>query len=133
MNKTILITGSTDGLGLEVARQLAAQGHRVMLHGRSEAKLQSAKLQLESGGASNVLTFAADLSDLAQVTALAGDVQAHCDQLDVLINNAGVFKTPQPVLANGRDSRFVVNTVAPYLLTRKLLPLMDATGRVVNL
>ena len=50
-----------------------------------------------------------------------------------MINNAGVYKTAQPVTATGFDVRFVVNTIAPYLLTKKLLPLMSASGRVINL
>ena len=55
------------------------------------------------------------------------------DHLDVLINNAGVFKTSRSVTPDGLDIRFVVNTLAPYLLTRRLLGLMNATGRVINL
>jgi len=51
----------------------------------------------------------------------------------VLINNAGVFKTPNPITKNGMDVRFIVNTIAPYSLTQKLLPLMGASGRVINL
>ena len=51
----------------------------------------------------------------------------------MLINNAGVYKTPDSITPDGYDVRFVVNTIAPYLLTRQLLPLMDNTGRVINL
>lgn len=129
MTKTILITGSTDGIGLLTAQKLAADGHRVLLHGRSAAKLEAAAADI--GGA--VETYTADLSDMAAVRALAADIRAKHDRLDVLINNAGVLKTPKPVLETGLDVRFVVNTFAPYLLTDLLLPIMPQDGRVVNL
>ncbi|MEX0367605.1 MAG: SDR family NAD(P)-dependent oxidoreductase [Ruegeria sp.] len=129
MTKTILITGSTDGIGLLTAQKLAAAGHNVLLHGRSAAKLEAAAGTL--GG--DVETYAADLSDLSAVRRLAGDVRARHDTLNVLINNAGVLKAPRTVLENGQDIRFVVNTLAPYLLTDLLLPIIPSDGRVVNL
>ncbi|PSL19354.1 SDR family NAD(P)-dependent oxidoreductase [Shimia abyssi] len=129
MTKTILITGATDGIGLLTAQKLAADGHHVLLHGRSVAKLQAAAKQV--GG--NVETFNADLSDMCAVTSLATDIRAKHDHIDVLINNAGVLKAPQSVLENGLDIRFVVNAFAPYLLTQLLLPILPADGRVVNL
>ncbi len=129
MTKTILVTGSTDGIGLLTAQKLASAGHTILLHGRSDAKLEAAAAKV--GG--DVETYAADLSDLSAVRQLAQDVRSKHDQLDVLINNAGVLKAPDPVLGNGQDIRFVVNTLAPYLLTELLLPIIPATGRVVNL
>ncbi len=129
MTKTILITGSTDGIGLLTAKKLVAQGHRVLLHGRSAKKLDAAAAEI--GGA--VECYSADLSDLSAVKELAADVRANHDTLDVLINNAGVLKAVEPVLENGLDVRFVVNTFAPYLLTELLLPIIPRDGRVVNL
>lgn len=134
MTKTILLTGATDGIGLETAKALVASGHTVLLHGRSEAKLAKTQAMLAKiSGAKVIETYRADLSRLADVEALADSVAAKHSSLDVLINNAGVFKTPDPVTPDGQDVRFIVNTVAPYLLTRKLLPLMPADGRVINL
>lgn len=129
MQKTVLITGSTDGIGLETAKMLMAQGHQVLLHGRNPVKLGNVKDTL--GG--NVEGYVADLSRMTDVEALTKAVKAKHDKLDVLINNAGVFNTPEPVLENGLDVRFVVNTIAPYLLTQRLLPSLGALGRVVNL
>ena len=129
MTKTILITGSTDGIGLLTAKKLAAAGHKVLLHGRNTVKLDAAAQDI--GG--TVETFAADLSDLAQTAKLADEIRAKHSSLDVLINNAGVLKSPQTKTAAGLDIRFVVNTLAPYVLTQKLLPIIPKTGRVVNL
>ncbi len=132
--KTILITGATDGIGLETARMLVALGHSVLLHGRSPAKLEEVEKTLSAlTDAGRVESYVADLSRMADVEALAKAVAAKHDRLDVLINNAGVFRTPVPVLENGLDVRFMVNTMAPYLLTQRLLPLMGTSGRVINL
>ncbi|MEM9139004.1 MAG: SDR family NAD(P)-dependent oxidoreductase [Pseudomonadota bacterium] len=129
MSKTILITGSTDGIGLLTAKKLAGQGHRVLLHGRNPQKL--AATAAEVGGTTE--SYSADLSDLDAVTALAKAILDKHETLDVLINNAGVLKAPRPILSNGLDIRFVVNTFAPYVLTRRLLAAMPQDGRVVNL
>ncbi len=134
MQKTILITGSTDGIGLETAKALAAIGHHVLLHGRNPAKLEKAASMvsgLADGG--NVENYLADLSRLDDVEALAKAVMEKHDSLDVLINNAGIFKTPGPLTDDGLDVRFEVNTIAPYLLTQRLLPLLGSNGRVINL
>ena len=133
MGKTILITGSTDGIGLETAKRLVQAGHRVLLHGRNPAKLEDAERALSAlPGGGRVESYVADLSRMADVEALAKTVTDTHDHLDVLINNAGIFKTPDPVTQDGFDVRFLVNTLAPYLLTQRLLPLLGAAGRVIN-
>lgn len=131
MSKTILITGSTDGIGLEAAKALAADGHNVLLHGRNAAKLSAIKAKHSAFGSSE--TYQADLSSLKSVENLAAVIEAKYTRLDVVINNAGVFKIGNPITPNGLDVRFVINTIAPYYLTKRLLPLMDNTGRVINL
>ncbi len=128
MAKTILITGATDGIGLLTAQMLAAEGHRVLLHGRNAEKLEAAAKEI--GGESE--NYLADLSRFDDVVALAKTVLAHHARLDVLINNAGVLKTAQPRTREGLDVRFVVNTLAPFLLSRQLLPIIPREGRVVN-
>ncbi|MEM7561586.1 MAG: SDR family NAD(P)-dependent oxidoreductase [Pseudomonadota bacterium] len=134
MKKTILITGSTDGIGLEAAKLLVADGHRVLIHGRNPAKLEEVKQQfLDSSAEALVEPYQADLSQIDQVEAMAEMLIANHDRIDVLINNAGILKTPDPVTDDGLDVRFVVNTLAPYLLAKRLTPLLGASGRIVNL
>ena len=134
MPKTILITGSTDGIGLETAKMLVSKGHTILLHGRNPKKLEAAEKSLSNvskGG--RVEGYRADLSRLANVESLAEAVAENHPTLDVLINNAGVYKTPDTVTPDGLDVRFAVNAIAPYLLTQQLLPLIGPSGRVVNL
>lgn len=131
MSKTILVTGSTDGIGLETAKILLKKGHKVFLHGRSSKKLE--RVEAELSGLGTVESYIADLSDLGAVKQLADDIIAKHKSLDVLINNAGVLKAGNSITADGLDIRFAVNTIAPYLLTKKLLPLLKNGGRVVNL
>lgn len=134
MAKTILLTGATDGIGLETAKLLVSAGHEVLLHGRNPKKLEAVEKVLsehaESGG---VRCYVADLSRIAEVEALAKAVAENHARLDVLMNNAGIFKTSDAITEDGLDVRFVVNTLAPYLLTKRLLPALDASARVINL
>ena len=134
MRKTLLITGSTDGIGLATAREMISQGHRVLLQGRDAEKLEQVYGEL-TGQAGNALVerYLADLSVMAEVEALARAIAQQHTKLDVLINNAGVFRVAEPTSNDGLDVRFAVNTFAPYLLTQRLLPLLDASARVINL
>ena len=128
MTKTVLITGSTDGIGLLAAQKLAQAGHTVLLHGRNTQKLE--KAAAEVGG--NTESYVADLSNGEDVRALASAIKERHARLDIVINNAGVLKASNPILDNGLDVRFMVNTVAPFALTQSLLPLMPKDGRIVN-
>ena len=134
MTKTILITGATDGIGLETAKMMAPLGHTLLLHGRNADKLATVKSAVAAiEGASEVRTYQADLTDLAQVRAMADALKSDFSSIDALINNAGVFKMSNPLTHDGFDARFIVNVVAPYVLTKALLPLLGSGGRVVNL
>ncbi len=131
--KTILITGSTDGIGLASAKALLTLGHTVWIHGRDERKLAHVSTDLSQRfGEQKLQAFCADLGVLDEVTRLAERVSA-AGPLDVLINNAGVFNAPDTLTEDGWDVRFAVNTIAPYLLTRRLMPFMPSGGRVINL
>lgn len=134
MSKTILITGSTDGIGLATAEMLLEQNHNVLLHGRNGEKLNLLKEKLATKfGRQKVKTYLADLTLSSDVETLVEEVRADHKSLDVLINNAGVFKTSSISTPYGLDTRFVVNTIAPYFLTKQLLSLLPADGRIINL
>ncbi len=131
--QTILITGATDGLGRALAGKLSERGARLLIHGRDERRLR--ETVEEVGGEPQ----RADLGSLADVRALADQVLARNDRLDALVNNAGIG-TAEPgdgrrmVSADGYELRFAVNYLAGYLLTRRLLELLERSGpaRVVN-
>lgn len=134
MKKTILITGSTDGIGKATAETLINKGHRVLLHGRNQNKLEVVKNELlKISDSADVEAYSADLSDFSLVEGLAVAVSKNHKSIDVLINNAGVYKVPNKTAENGIDMRFVVNTISPYLLFKKLTPQLGAAGRVINL
>jgi NAD(P)-dependent dehydrogenase (short-subunit alcohol dehydrogenase family) len=133
--QTILVTGSTDGLGRATAIELAAQGATVLVHGRDQMRIEAALRDV--GGKSR--GYCADLSDLSQVRRLAQEISRDHDRLDLLINNAGIgagnMKAPRrETSADGHELRFAVNYLAPYLLTRLLLPRLGAAApsRIVN-
>lgn len=134
MSKVVVITGATDGIGLATARQLVTAGHCVVVHGRNPQKVAAVagSLRTEYPGA-HVEELVADLSNLTEAARCAETLAAREAPVDVLINNAGVFKAGDNPWVDGMDVRFVVNTLAPYLMTRRVLGSLPADGRVVNL
>ncbi|MDK2916590.1 MAG: hypothetical protein PWR25_1147 [Euryarchaeota archaeon] len=131
--QTILVTGSTDGIGKATADALARQGHRVLIHGRDPGKGRSVLAELEAATGSDRLDlFIADLSVQEQVRGLAKEITGAYDRLDVLINNAGVFMPRREVAPGGIEMTFAVNYLAPFLLTHELLPLQKRPTRIVN-
>ena len=133
--QTILITGSTDGLGLATAERLARRGAEVLVHGRSEQKLERALAKLGADRGARVRGFLADLSSLERVRSLARDVARSADRIDVLVNNAGVaVMDGRRESQDGFELTFAVNYLSHFLLTAELLPLVrrSAPARIVN-
>lgn len=136
MPKTILITGSTDGIGRLAALKMAKEGHHLYLHGRNSEKLETVISQLKNAsGNNNISGFVADFADLGAVRNMANLVIEKIPHLDVLINNAGVFKSAQTITKEGIDIRIVVNYFAPYLLTNLIIDLLRArpNSKIINL
>ena len=134
-DRIALVTGSTDGIGKETARQLAALGATVLVHGRNAARCQATQDEIrQATGNSNVDYFVADLSSQRQVRQLAADISARYDRLHVLINNAAVILLQRQVTEDGLETTFAVNHIAPFLLTHLLLDLLkqSAPARILT-
>ncbi|MFI9271532.1 SDR family NAD(P)-dependent oxidoreductase [Kitasatospora sp. NPDC052896] len=153
ITQTILITGATQGLGRQLALELARSGAGLLLHGRDADRLAETVSAVRAaratgpadggtGATASVRTYLADLADLDQVHALAQQVLAREPRLDVLVNNAAIGAGRHPeereLSAQGHELRLAVNHLAPHALTRALLPLLAAStgpatpARVVN-
>jgi hypothetical protein len=136
--KTVLVTGSTDGVGLLVARRLADQGARVLIHGRNIQRGEQVVEQIRNGSRGSAVFLPADLSSLAEVRRLADAVRQDCDRLEILINNAGIgsggANAKREISQDGYELRFAVNYLAGFLLTKLLLPLImiSKPARIVN-
>ncbi|WP_233621469.1 SDR family NAD(P)-dependent oxidoreductase [Amycolatopsis sp. WAC 04182] len=134
--KTVLVTGSTGGIGKESARRLASLGARVILVGRDKTRAEEAAKELRrSSGHTKVDAITADLSRLRDVRGLAEQVTGLVDRLDVLINNAGTARPRRELTEDGIETAFAVNVVAPFSLTHRLLPALKRSeaARVINI
>jgi NAD(P)-dependent dehydrogenase (short-subunit alcohol dehydrogenase family) len=136
--QTILITGSTDGVGRHVALELATVGATVLIHGRNRERAESLLGEIRKRGNNAAAFYQADLSSLSEVRGLAAAICKDHERLDVLINNAGIGSrsggAQRRTSVEGYELRFAVNYLAGFLLTRLLLPLIvaSAPARIVN-
>jgi NAD(P)-dependent dehydrogenase (short-subunit alcohol dehydrogenase family) len=136
--KTILVTGSTDGVGQVVAQRLADLGAHVLVHGRDRDRGARLVDGIRAAGHGSATFYRADFAALAEVRRLVDQVRGDCGRIDVLINNAGVGSGGPTGLrqlsADGYELRFAVNYLAGFLLTRLLLPLLtkSARSRIIN-
>ncbi len=132
--RTILITGSTTGIGKAGALELAQRGWKVFLHARSAARGAPVLAELRSLLPDADLSLATgDFASLAEVTALAGQVKSQVQKLDVLWNNAGLMLNERKIGTDGWEMTMTINHLSTFLLTRELLPLIEQTqGRVIT-
>lgn len=127
MNAAVaVVTGASSGIGLELARGLLKQGATVALVGRSAARLEATRAALRG----DAPVFVADFAKLADVRALAAALTARFPRIDVLVNNAGLAMWRRTLTADGFETTFQVNHLAPFLLTNLLLPAIG--GRIVT-
>jgi NAD(P)-dependent dehydrogenase (short-subunit alcohol dehydrogenase family) len=134
--KIILITGSTDGVGRRVAELLGSAGHTILVHGRDARRAVSVAKEIADAGAKAEI-YLADFASLAEIRCFAAALSRDHPHIDVLINNAGIgFGRPggdREESRDGHELRFAVNYLAPFLLTRQLLPVLRRCGgRIVN-
>lgn len=136
--KTVLITGSTDGVGRYVATRLAGEGAKVLIHGRDAARAKALIDGIVKAGHMAPTFYQADLSSMAGTRELAAAVTRDHQRLDVFVSNAGIgSQSDGPQRQESRDShelRFAVNYLSGFLLARLLLPLLKAAApsRIVN-
>lgn len=136
-DKIALITGSTDGVGRQVAIDIAELGATIIVHGRDAGRGRAVVREIENAGGKAVF-YAADFSRLSGVRQLAEAVRRDQGHLDALVNNAGIgtgrLYNMREVSGDGHELRFAVNYLSGFLLTYLLLPLLQATdgARIVN-
>jgi len=134
MSQTVVITGASGGMGLEITRRMAASGFRVIMccRNREKALAVSEKIIQETGNP-DIRVVELDLSSLESVRDCATEITTIYGTIDLLMNNAGIIATGYECVHNGLEKTVLTNYVGPYLFTRKLLPVVKPGGRIVNM
>ena len=124
--KTLLVTGASRGVGFEICKQAAANGHTVIALSRNISPLK---------GIPNVHPFSVDLSNELEVVDFVKEISSSFKSIDVLINNAGslINKPFLEISSSDFEAVFKVNVFAVASLTRLMLPMMNAKGHVLNI
>ena len=137
--RTVFVTGATDGLGRALALNLAAENVRLVVHGRDSERLERLRSELTKPGRLPPVVVRADLASLAQVHELAEEVRNRAGNIDVLVNNAGIGPVgpdgaERRTSVDGHELRFAVNYLAGFDLTLRILPLFVGShdARIVN-
>ncbi|WP_240633408.1 SDR family oxidoreductase [Paenibacillus montanisoli] len=136
MQKIILITGATDGIGKVAAKALAKQGHKVIIHGRNKEKAQAVRDEIKRETGNNKIdTIIADLFSLADVKKMSEEFKSRYERLDVLINNAGaIFGKNRETTKEGLEKTMTLNVFSPLLLTELLMDVLvkSPSARIIN-
>ena len=128
--KTVIVTGSSSGIGLVTACELARMGARVAMICRPGPHVEEARRRVEAaaGNPSRIELLSADLSSQASVRSVAAEFLRTHDRLDVLVNNAGLYLPDRRLTVDGLEATFATNHLGPFLLTRLLLDLLSASA-----
>jgi NAD(P)-dependent dehydrogenase (short-subunit alcohol dehydrogenase family) len=128
-NKVCIVTGSNTGIGKETARGLLARGATVILACRDLTKAEAARAELAAQtGTDTARVMALDLASVGSIRAFAKQFRKDYERLDVLVNNAGMWTNKRTTTADGFETTFGVNHVGTFLLTRELLPVLEASA-----
>ncbi len=133
--KTIIVTGSNSGIGKEAALNLAKSGHRILMLCRDSEKSKQVHSEIVTqSGNENVFLIPVDLSECDSIQAAGELIKRQYPKIDVLINNAGVYKVKRAETTNGIEMSFAVNFLGPYMLSQLLLDNLEASGngRIIN-
>jgi NAD(P)-dependent dehydrogenase (short-subunit alcohol dehydrogenase family) len=129
--RTAVVTGASAGIGKATAVALARMGWRVIGVGRDPARSAAAEAEIRAAAASRARVdfVRADFTLMSEVLRASREIAALTSNIDVLINNAGGVRDRLVVTAEGTEATFAANHLAPFLLTRELLPVLRATAR----
>jgi len=132
--KRILITGATSGVGKETAKALAAQGANLIIIARNVSKSKKLSDEIAQISNKNPAIYIADLSLMQEVKNATQRIKADFSDIDILINNAGLVMGDRKETKEGFEYTLAVNHLAPFLLTRFLLPLLEkrAETKIIN-
>lgn len=140
-SRVAVVTGASSGIGLEAAKALAAQGWRVIAHGRNPERSIAAEQAIRAASSTGeVSMIVADLALMAEAARMANDIENLTDRVDVLINNAGGMASEKVITSEDLEENFAGNHLGPFLLTNRLLPLLrhaatglpDGSVRIIN-
>ncbi|KIX91121.1 hypothetical protein TP70_04025 [Staphylococcus microti] len=134
--KTIIITGSTDGIGKHLAKKLATEGHHLIIHGRNPQKLAATLSEIKAlSPQGTVSAYRADFSKMNEVYDFANKIKADFDKIDVLFNNAGLYAgSERTATTENIELTFMLSVEVPYILSKELRPLLEnaSEGRIIN-
>ena len=132
--KLAIITGADGGMGTEITRAVATAGYKIIMACYRPEKAERVRdMLVHDTGNPYIEVLGIDLASLASVAAFAERMLQRGDTVSLLMNNAGTMETGRHITEDGLERTVSVNYVAPYLLTRKLIPLMEKGSRIVNM
>jgi len=128
--RVVVVTGASSGIGLETAKAFARMGWHVIGQGRDAERSATAEaaIRAECDGSGKVEFLRANLSLMSETNRLANEIHALTARVDVLINNAGGIRDGKYMTVEGTEETFAANHLAPFLLTRELMPLLEAAA-----
>ncbi|MEN8137768.1 MAG: SDR family NAD(P)-dependent oxidoreductase [Bacteroidota bacterium] len=134
-NKIILLTGATDGIGKRTAYKLAQGGAVLLMHGKNIEKGREIRDEIiKQTQNKNVYYFNSDFSSFREIKKLSDEIHKQFSHIDILVNNAGIYEREKIILPNGLEKNFMVNHLAGFNLTLKLLDLLKKSqeARIIN-